>query len=170
MIPDRSSPSRVRFAASRPGCVPVPPARQRCTELKALGATQQRGSFSMRCVIGSLRLRLARIASMMRRSCSLRRRSRPPSAQTADTARLSMSAACFMDSSTLPPIGPLAASPVNDNILYHSLATRLVQVVARLPSLSSTVRRFRVAMPLLVSPFYYKPCGQSFRNGLFSNA
>ena len=72
---------------------------------------------------------------MMRRSCSLRRRSRPPGAQTADTARLSMSAACFMDSSTLPPIGPLAASPMNDNILYHSLATRLVQVVARLPSL-----------------------------------
>ena len=58
---------------------------------------------------------------MMCRSCSLRGRSRPPSPQTADTARLSMSAACFMDSSTLPPIGPFAASPMNDNFLYHSL-------------------------------------------------
>ena len=72
---------------------------------------------------------------MMRRSCSLRGRSRPPSAQTADTARLSMSAACFMDSSTLPLTGPFAVPPMNDNILYHALATRLVQVVARLPSL-----------------------------------
>ena len=82
-------------------CVPVPPALQRCTELKAL-ASLAGVFFYDGCVIGSLRLRLARIASMMRRSCSLRRRSRPPSAQTADTARLSMSAACFMDSSTCP--------------------------------------------------------------------
>ena len=66
---------------------------------------------------------------MMRRSRSLCRRSRPPSAQTADTARLSMSAACFMDSSTLPPIGPLAASPVNDNILYHALSDSRIAVM-----------------------------------------
>ena len=57
-------------------------------ESKALAATQQRGSFSSRCM-GSLRVKLARIASSIRASIFFRLRSRPPqTVQTANPSRL----------------------------------------------------------------------------------
>ena len=100
-------------------CVPVPPALQRCTELKALASLAGVFFYEVRHRLIAVEIGKDRIndAPLLLSAPSLTASKRPNRRYCP-----SKHVCCvFHGFKHLPPIGPLAASPVNDNILYHSL-------------------------------------------------